>query len=193
METAPPTDRFDDIPEDLDRVGAHRAPVKRGRGWIAFAWAALATGVLVLAGVLGLAAFSDSISIDLPFESSASAPAEDTGATEEAPVETVEPALDPTVAISVLNGTANVGLAGVVGDSLVEAGWGGAAADVGTRANAATDDVATTVVYYQSAEQEAAALALVQSLGVGEIRLSQDYPSSPITVLIGADYPLPAE
>ena len=33
--------------DDLQRVGAHRAPKKRGGGWIGFGWAVLATGVLV--------------------------------------------------------------------------------------------------------------------------------------------------
>ena len=52
--TARPRDRFDDVPADLARVGAHRAPARRGRGFVTFAWAALATGALVGAGVLGL-------------------------------------------------------------------------------------------------------------------------------------------
>ncbi|MFF1875752.1 hypothetical protein, partial [Kitasatospora herbaricolor] len=49
-----PKDRFDTIPEDLHRVGAHRAPRARGRGWIGVGWAALATVVLVGLGVFGL-------------------------------------------------------------------------------------------------------------------------------------------
>ena len=50
-------DRFDNLPEGLLRIGAHRAAAKRGRGWIAFAWAALATGILVALGLYGLAIF----------------------------------------------------------------------------------------------------------------------------------------
>ena len=49
-----PRDQFDDIPVDLARVGAHRAPVKAGRGWITFAWAALFTGIFVVGGLAGL-------------------------------------------------------------------------------------------------------------------------------------------
>ena len=46
-----PRDRFDSIPHGIDRVGAHRAPARRGAKWIAFGWAALATVVLVAVGI----------------------------------------------------------------------------------------------------------------------------------------------
>jgi hypothetical protein len=45
-----------------------------------------------------------------------------------------------------------------------------------------------TVVYYSDPANEGAARALVASLKVGEVRLSKDYPASPITVLLGSDY-----
>src|ERR1019366_5658749 len=45
------TDQFDNLPENVDRVGAHRGPKVKGRGWIAFAWAVLATAVLVVGGL----------------------------------------------------------------------------------------------------------------------------------------------
>ncbi|MET3767724.1 hypothetical protein ABIB15_000386 [Marisediminicola sp. UYEF4] len=210
MAKATPTDRFDEIPDDLTRVGAHRAPARQGRGWIGFAWAALATGVLVLAGVVALAAFTDSINLELPFTAS-EAPAGDAPATGEGeePAEPeasetaapVEPLLDPAVSIAVLNGTSTAGLAASAGDTLVAEGWCGAAgpdtvaegpcADstaVGSRDNAASNDVTATVVYYGDPANEGAALALVASLGIGEAQLSADYPESPITVLLGSDY-----
>ena len=49
-----PKDQFDDLPADLARVGAHRAPPRAARGWVTFAWAALFTGLFVVAGTLGL-------------------------------------------------------------------------------------------------------------------------------------------
>ena len=61
-----PQDPFDEVPADLKRVGAHRAPRKRGRGAIAFAWAALATGVLVVGGLYGLSRVNPDISFELP-------------------------------------------------------------------------------------------------------------------------------
>ena len=61
MTTRYPRDRFDDV-ADGPRVGAHRGAQRRGRGWIAFAWAALATGVIVGISVLGLALLNGSYS-----------------------------------------------------------------------------------------------------------------------------------
>ncbi|MEO6472969.1 MAG: LytR C-terminal domain-containing protein, partial [Aeromicrobium sp.] len=104
----------------------------------------------------------------------------------EAPV--VAPELNPTIAITVLNGTPTAGLANTVGDYLVEQGWGGAATGVGSRANAGASDVEKTVVFYSDPANEAAAKAMVETLAIGEIRLSDDYPTSPITVLIGSDF-----
>ena len=207
MAKTPPTDRFDEIPDDLTRVGAHRSPARQGRGWIGFAWAALATGVLVLAGVVALAAFTDSINLELPFTAS-EAPADEAPTTEKPAdpeatetAEPVDPLLDPAVSITVLNGTTTAGLAASAGDKLVAEGWCGAAgpdtvaegpcADstaVGSRDNAASNDVTATVVYYGDPANESAALALVASLGMGEAQLSEDYPESPITVLLGSDY-----
>ena len=57
-----PRDRFDDIPDGIQRVGAHRAPRPKGSGWIAVGWAALAVVVLVAAGIFGLSLVSGSIS-----------------------------------------------------------------------------------------------------------------------------------
>ncbi|MEY2847984.1 MAG: hypothetical protein RI885_649 [Actinomycetota bacterium] len=189
MATHFPRDRFDSLPAELDRVGAHRAPARSGSGWIGFAWSALATGLLVAAGVIGLSVFTDSLSFDLPF-TAPDAAASDTPADTAAP--TAEPALDPAIPITVLNGTPTTGLAGTVGDLLVTEGWGGAAIGVGSRSSAATQDVATTAVFYSDPVNEAAARALVQSLGVGEVRLGDDYPNSPMTVVLGADYVPPA-
>ncbi len=189
MATHFPQDRFDGLPGDLERVGAHRAPARRGRGWIGFAWAALATGVLVAAGVVGLAVFTSSLAFDLPFTGTDAA-ASDPPAESASP--TAEPQLDPAIPITVLNGTTTTGLANTVGDLLVGEGWEGAAIGVGSRSSAATQDVAATAVFYSDPANEAAARALVQSLGVGAVRLGNDYPNSPMTVVLGADYVPPA-
>lgn len=184
-------DRFDDIPDDLTRVGAHRAPAPRSRGWIGLAWAAAATVVLVAGGLFGLSMLNPDLGITIPGTGGTSTAQDPDAGSGETPA-VVEPALDPEVAITVLNGTATAGLATAVGDSLEEKGWGGAALGIGSRANAASDDVATTQIYFSDAAHEAAVLQLIQDLGVGEARLSNDYPASPITILIGADYVAPA-
>ncbi len=178
-----PQDRFDDVPPELVRVGAHRAPRKKGRGWIGFAWAAAATVILTVFGLVGLAAINNNINFDLPFFQAGETPTPTP-----TPTPTANPTLDPAVPVTILNGTAVVGLANQVGNALVAQGWEGAQQGVGSRANASTSDIQETVVYYSDPSLEGAARGLVLALGVGQIRLSTDFPGSQITVVIGADY-----
>ena len=94
-----PPDRFDEIPGDLDRVGAHRAPRKRGRGWIAFGWAALATVVLIAAGAVGIMVLNNGLDFTAGPASSASATP---------PASAVPPPRRPSTrrsSVTVLNGT----------------------------------------------------------------------------------------
>ncbi len=183
------TDRFDSVPDDLLRTGAHRSAPQRGRGWIAFAWAALATGVLVAAGLFGLAVIRGTI--DLPF-ATATATAKASPTPTPTPTPTITPKIDPALAITVLNGTTTKGLATAAGNDLVKQGWAGASEQIGSRTNAGSTDITKTVVYYGDAANEPAARAMVLSLKIGEIRLSAAYPGSPITVVLGSDYKLPA-
>jgi hypothetical protein len=92
----------------------------------------------------------------------------------------------------VLNGTTTRALATSAGNDLVKQGWAGASEKIGSRTNASSSDITKTVVYYSDAANEAAARAMVLSLKIGEIRLSTAYPGSPITVVLGSDYKLPA-
>lgn len=174
-----PTDQFDDIPADLSRVGAHRAPAKGGRGWITFAWAALFTGIFVLAGLFGLSwlngqSFFDDGSTALPSAS----------ATPEA-----DPILDPAtidparaITITILNGTPTVDLESTVGGQLITAGW-----PIGAQALASERTIDTTVVYYSNPADEDVARGLVLALGVGEIRESTAFLGAPVTVVLGTD------
>lgn len=179
-----PKDRFDDVPSDLGRIGAHRGPKRKGRGWIGFAWAVVATVLLTTAGLFGLSAIDKSIDFDLPFlpAQEAEAPETPTAIPEAAPT------VDPSVPLSILNGTTTVGLANTVGDSLVERGWDGAKEGVGSRANASSKDIEDTVVYYANPTLEGVARGLVLALGIGDIRLSTDFPGSDVTIVIGSDY-----
>lgn len=177
-----PKDRFDSVPDDLLRTGAHRAPAKKGRGWIGFAWAAFATLVLVVAGLYGLSVMTGRI--HLPFQAQSAAPSVTPTPTS---TPTAAPKLDATVPITVLNGTATQGLATKVGDYLVTQGWAGAGIDIGTRANASSDKIAETIVYYKNAADEGAARALVETLKVGTVRLTTDF-NDRITVVVGTDY-----
>jgi hypothetical protein len=178
-----PQDRFDDVPAELVRVGAHRGPKRKGRGWIGFAWAAFATVVLTIGGLVGLAAINNNINFDLPFLQG-----EETEVPTITETPTAEPTLDPSIPLTILHGTPTSGLANQVGDALLKEGWKGAKQGVGSRANAASDDIDETVVYYADPALEGVARGLVLALGVGDIRLSTDYPGSQVTIVIGLDY-----
>jgi hypothetical protein len=185
-----PRDQFDQQPDDLLRVGAHRAPRKKGRGWVGFFWATLATAVLVVGGLYGLSRVNAGIDFELPiFGGGGSTPTPTA-----TPTPTLEPVLDPTtidpnraITITVLNGTATAGLQNTVGDTLVASSW-----PIGARAVASANDIQKTFVYYADPANEDVARGLVVAMGVGEIRLSDAFPGAPITVVLGADYPVDA-
>ncbi len=183
-----PQDRFDDVPTEIQRVGAHRAPRKKGRGWVGFAWAAVATVLLTTVGLFGLAAINSNINFELPFFQ---AEKMETPTPTQTP--TANPTIDPAIPLTILNGTPTVGLANQVGDALVAQGWEGAQQGVGSRATASSNDIEETIVYYADPSLEGAARGIVLSLGVGQVRLSTDFPGSQIAVVIGLDYkPIPA-
>jgi hypothetical protein len=171
--TARPRDRFDDVPVDLARVGAHRAP-RRGRGLVTFAWAALATGVLVGAGVLGLGVIEQGVG--------------STGDTTPAAAASAAPAatVDPQAAVVVLNATKTSGLAAGAAATAKAAGW-----NVTSTANADTQDVKLSTVYYGDKSAQGAALGLAKSLGIGRTAQSDRFDVSGqtrLTVVLGADF-----
>ena len=177
-----PKDRFDAIPDDLERVGAHRAPRARGRGWIAFGWAALATVVLVGLGIFGLSLVNGSISFHGSTQSSSAVASPTTTPT---PTPTIVPTVDPSLSVNVLNGTTRAGLARTVSDKLTAAGW-----KIGALANADTTNVAQTVVYYSDPKNQAAALGVAQSLPGATVQETQTYAGSgaDLTVVVGANF-----
>jgi hypothetical protein len=166
-------DRFDDVPVDLARVGAHRAPARR-RGLVTFAWAALATGVLVGAGVLGLGVIEQGVGT-VGDTSSASAAAAAPSAT-----------VDPAAAVVVLNATKTSGLAAGAAATAKGDGW-----KVVSTANADAQDVKLSTVYYGDKSAQGAALGLAKSLGIGRTAQSDRFDVSGqtrLTVVLGADF-----
>lgn len=173
-----PKDRFDDIPATLDRRGAHRAPRTRGDRIASWLWGLAAVVVLVGLGLAAMFVIDNVVS----FEAEASPTPTETSpeATESAPV---APRKDPNIPVTVLNGTALSGVAGSTGDRLEGLGW-----NVVNRADADVDTYTSSSVIYGSADDEAAALAVVQDLGGGTAQLDpvQAQPGT-ITVIIGTD------
>ncbi len=186
MATFPP-DQFDELPDDLTRIGAHRAPARRGRGWVRFAWAALATGVLVVGGLFGLSRVNPNIAFNLPALGAASASATPTvSATPTAQAVTDPTKVDPALnlSISVLNGSPIDGLQNKAGDAIKAAGWPDPA-----RANSTERTAKTTIIYYRSAQYEGIARGLAVLLGVGaDVQLSDAFLGSPVTIVLGSDY-----
>jgi hypothetical protein len=182
------SDRFDDIPTHLGRVGAHRAPRRRGRAIIAIAWAALASGVLVVGGLWGLSIISDRVSFEIPgFGTAEPMP---TPTESPSPTPTADPITDPALAelpegftITILNGSGIDGLGTIARDLLTAPGW-----PVGTVTSAGQDDLAETVVFYSDPALEGVARGMTVLLGTGDVELSDAFPGAPITITLGADF-----
>ncbi|MDO8336790.1 MAG: LytR C-terminal domain-containing protein [Microcella sp.] len=175
-----PSDRFDDVPAELGRVGAHRAPAPRSRGGVIAGVIALATGMLVGLGLLALQVIDSGLDLGTP-PPVAQPPGE--------PEPEVTPVTDPATVqlpegftITVLNGAGIAGLGQSSADVLTDADW-----PVGAVTNAASSDIETTTVYYSNPADEGIALGMVELLGLGTIELSDAFAGAPITVVVGAD------
>ena len=156
-----PRDRFDDIPVESGRVGAHRAENPHMRGWVVFLWAVLATIVLITVGIFGTLLASGRITL---------IPAATPSPT---PVATVEPVVDTSYAVIVLNATPEEGLATQTKDIIVAAGW---AEESVTASGAGVTDFTETTVYYAFPEDEAAARGLAETvLGGARVAQSDQY------------------
>jgi hypothetical protein len=197
-----PHDRFDDV-TDGPRVGAHRGVHRRGRGWIAFAWAALATGVLVGIGVLVLAllngsysftgggsssspsssASSSATSSASPSAGGSSGPDAGAGAGDASSPAAAAPTDQGATTVVVLNGTTTSGLAANASTKLTTAGW-----KVTSTGDAGTTGATATIVYYQQASQAAVAQGIAASLGVTAVQQSAAFPNADVSVVLGADY-----
>jgi hypothetical protein len=181
-----PQDQFDMVPAELKRVGAHRTPGKRGRGAILFAWAALATGVLVIAGLYGLSRIDPNVSFELPSFGGGDDPAPSASPTVSMAPPVTDPATVPKelkLTISILNASSADGLQNIAGDAIKAANWPNP-----TRIVADSREIQKTVIYYRSADYEGIARGLVQLLGVGSVQLSDRYEGAPVTIVLGEDY-----
>jgi hypothetical protein len=174
-----PIDRFDDVPPEIQRVGAHRSSGRSASPWLIFAWAALVTGLIVggsTAYILGssgkLQAFLFPVSTPTP-----------------TPVPTASPTIAPDLAVNVFNATPIVGLATTVGDQLAAAG-----VPVGVKSNASVTDTKKTIVFYSTKGNEGAARGACVALNnTCQMHLTSAYATSqaPLTLVLGADYRMP--
>ncbi len=158
--TPPPKDRFDDLPADHGRIGAHRAENPRIRGGLVLLWAAIATIVLVALGVFGSMLATGRITLFPTPEPTVSV----------AP--TADAVVDTSFTVTVLNATPQRGLAAAVRDEVIAAGW---SADSVIDGDAGSEDFATTTVYYATAADEGAARGLAQAIGGADVQLNAAY------------------
>lgn len=172
-----PKDRFDDLPAEIGRVGAHRAENPRMRGWLVLLWAVIATIVLIAVGIFGTLLASGRIELFPTPEPTVT------------PAPVITPVVDPTIGVLILNATPEQGLATQMKDVVVAAGW---AEDNVNAGEAGSTDFEKTTIYYLAAEDEAAALGLAEVIGGAEVQQSDVYqPAIPdtkqLTIVIGLD------
>src|SRR4051812_41549642 len=180
-----PKDQFDDLPADLQRVGAHRGPRARGAGLIVFAWALVATLVIVIGALYFLSRSDPSLQLN-PF----AAPTAASTPTAK-PTQITVPATDANapdvkkrkITVTVLNGTSTDDLQSKAATAIKKAHW-----KVVTTAVSSSTSVKITTVYYADAANKDVALGIAQSLGFNTVVQSSLYQGSKITVVVGADY-----
>lgn len=173
-----PRDRFDSLPEDTGRVGAHRAENPHMSGWLVFTWAAVATVVLVGVGIFGTLVASGRIGLGGAATATVSAQP------------SVTPVVDTSYDVLVLNATGQAGLAASVQSKVVAAGW---PADKVQAGDAGTTGFKQTTVYYALPADEGAALGLAQAIGGAPVAQSDTYQptgnpdAQQLTIVVGMD------
>jgi len=167
-----PRDRFD-VPRQAGRVGAHRIAGRARRSWRYVLVGAVATVVLVTAGILWANSIGGSSG---PVAQGPAQPQE----------QRVTPELDPTASVAVLNGTPTPNLAAGVDQVITGNGWG----LIAFSGDAASRDVQISAVFYAVPEDEAAAEGLAAQLGGVSTYQSDGYGEYGVRliVLLGADY-----
>lgn len=168
-----PRDRFD-VPRQAGRVGAHRIAGRARRGWRYVLGGAIATVVLVTAGILWANSIGGGSNDPV-----AQGPAQQQE-------QRVTPELDPTASVAVLNGTPTPNLAAGVDQVITSNGWG----VIAFSDDAASRDVQISAVFYAVPEDEAAAAGLAAQLGGVSTYQSDGYGEYGVrlVVLLGADY-----
>jgi len=184
---AKPKDRFDGLPNEPGRVGAHRGAVRRGGGWLGFLLILIGIVVLTAAGFLvATNVFKIKLDFEFPFLPQFTQTPSATPTTP--PPTTSDPAeaVARGLSIMVLNGTPVEGLQDQVGGDLSAAGW-----PISTTGTTGTRQIEDTIVYYADAANADIARGLVQVLGFGEAKpVSPDvYPGQSIIIVIGMDDP----
>jgi hypothetical protein len=183
-------DRFDEIPRESGYIGLRRLRRRRAFWVIPTAVLAGSSLLLIALGLWWVDRVGDELDFEVPIIAAEDPDADIAPEPEPEPEpEVIEPIINPSaddldgLVVTVLNGTLRAGLAASAGDLLSAEGW-----PEQTLANAETNNIDESYVAYRRAEDEALALGAAQILGIDEVRLTDFYPGSRITVVLGADY-----
>jgi len=147
-------------------------------GWLVLLWSFVAALVLIIAGVFGSLIVMGRVSLFPEAEPTATPTPTETGV------------VDTTYSVLILNASPDDGLDDQMRDLLINSGW---AADIVFASDSASQDFATTTVYYIDAEDELAAIGLANLIGGAEVSQSDYYADQnstdqkQLTVVIGVD------
>lgn len=178
-----PKDRFDDLPADLDRRGAHRAPRTRAAKLASWLWGLGAIAVIVLLGVLGMSIIDSVVTPNRNDTSSSSETPAGAPPSTESAAAAAQPRLDPNARVTVLNGTGGTGVASSGMQKLTAAGW-----NVVSSGDAESFNHPTTLIVYGDPADEPAALQIARDLGGGAPTLDPAQTAKgELVVTIGQD------
>lgn len=210
-----PEDEFDARNDEAhEPIGVHRAPVPAWRSWVPLlavivivpllAWAAVtllgkagytapsAQGSASASATAELAGGEEATEATAAAEGEQTAAPQESAAGESEPVQTEEPAApavqdaDLTTGVTIHNGSSVNGLAGRTGDRLANAGYTDVNVQQGVYRQSTPE---TTTIYYASADNEATARAIGESLGITNVVESAEVAqSNPIVIVLRSDF-----
>jgi len=185
-------DRFDDVEREAGYIGLRRQQREKTFWLVPIG---IVLGVSVVLTAIGMIMVSradqrlelspEEIAITEPPPEEV-APAEPEPEPEPEPVEAITNPSDEEadgLTITILNGTDTTGLAARAGNLLDREGW-----PEQTRTNADEQGVESSLVAYESEDDEGLARGVAQILGIEEVVQTDNYPGARITVLLGADF-----
>lgn len=197
-----PRDEFDRVPEFNTRVGSHHA-----NGWAQaaaskdkggkFRWVAIAAVLVLLVGAVSYFFFGPNGQNQLM--GSTPTPSSTASASAEPSSQSPSPSESPTasstidedlvlyqVRVGIYNGAGVAGIAGQAQQLLLDEGFTGSFTDNWVR------DETESAVYYTTEQYRMTAEKAAEVLRIEAVYQTQNIPN-PVTVVLGADDPLPSE
>lgn len=166
-----PEDRFDRVAKS-GRVGAHRVAPKPRHVWQYLIAGLLGFAILTGIGVLWVQSVGSLPELDLSGPQQTEAPPP------------VQPKLDPTASVVVLDGSGKESLGTDVDQTITAQGWGV------ILFSGPASQVAESTVYYRTPNDEAAAAGLAEQLGGLPFRMTDEFGDyeARLIVVLGSDY-----